>query len=151
MPRDTRNIRKKPPSWKRQKEQEIKIANHQKRNKSSWQKIQCVANKNLISSKASRGLQNFYHYFPSKETTKGMKHHLSHNSTSSATSNPPTSIQINYSSRHNLTPKNIKQKVEDKLHFNLPSYHPCKTSPQWHTILSAFGSPKPDFPGGHLS
>jgi hypothetical protein len=68
--------------------------------------------KTSSSPKSSHGPQNFYHSFPSIDTTKGMKVPSSTNNTPSVASSPPTSIQIDYSSKHDpKKPKPTKENI----------------------------------------
>jgi len=67
-----------------------------------------LKNKYLISSKVLSQSSKVLSFISLHKYHK--RHHLPHNSTPSIVGNPPTSIQINYSSRHNpRQPKSTKE------------------------------------------
>jgi len=84
---------------------------HQRRYKCNCSKIKSIKEKRLkLLQRHLAVLKTSIIYFPPKTPQKTRRHHLPHNSTLSATNRPPTSKQVDHSSRHNLScPKQLKK------------------------------------------
>jgi hypothetical protein len=66
----------------------------------------------IFTSKTYIILETSIIFFPPKTPQKAMRHYLLRNNTASATISPPTSKQVNYSSRDNpRQPKTTKMQV----------------------------------------